>query len=346
MASRSPAQQPNSLTSGHVVHSPLSFTLDNDHHIPMPSTLDHKYYPHLMESIVLFAPLGALIPLRATCKSLQTMVDPILFRHVQLHAFRGTQGGRVLGLTLPGDTEIEHSSRLPRLPWVPRAVIVLDHPGTFGQDDRLLQSVSLRNFSSLTTFRRLHRSEVAERMADARISGVHTAVEYIDSQMYATIVPPAPRRLVMNIRGDPTSWGYFGKTLDVVSSKTVREYVVIFWPALPDESFYFAAIFDIVYPAWREDDYESVTVVGLETLCDLGTAADSAEDREHAAGIVRERMRRYYYERNPERWGDYYRRSIVDPLCARIRFVRRDDWTAELGEERAEEGKWIQPRRQ
>ncbi|WOO81808.1 uncharacterized protein LOC62_04G005327 [Vanrija pseudolonga] len=220
----------------------------------------------------------------------------------------------------------------------PRAVIVLDHPGTFLEgDDLLRRSVSLSNFSSLTTFRRLHRSELAKRMADACIDGVHTAVEYIDSRLLATIVLPAPRRLVMNMRGDPLVGDGGRDKFNVVSSETVREYVFIFWPALSYEEWYFGVIFDIVYPEWRDDDYESVTVVGLETLCDLGTAADSAADREDAAGVVRERMRRHYYARNAEKWPPDYRRSIVDPLCDRLRFVRRDEWRAELGEQRAEE---------
>lgn len=332
----------------------------------MPCTLDHEYYPHLFESIFRCAPVGALIKLRATCKAFQRLVDTILFAHVQLHAFPGAGDNweqQVLGLTLPSDTELLCSG-LPRLPWVPGAVVVLDDPGTFGEYD-LSRSVSLSDFSALKTFRRLHRSDM-ERRGDhsSLLDGVDTAVEFASTLRWVRVSPPSCRRLVMHVRGDHN--GHYN--IYVAPCPTAREYVLVLWPPLRNGDlsdviiYYFDIIFEAVNLHERTDDYESVTVVGFEDLFDLDRDGNSiagppfpgytirhpVQDA-HIIHMSHKRRQCQCGEHNDELSDAFLAQMfnmdhIVDRFCDRLRFLTFGEWRAELGEARAEEAKWIEPR--
>lgn len=213
----------------------------------MATMIDHAGYPHIIDRIVRQAPVGALIPLRATCKALQRLVDSILFAHVQLQMFPCDTSlrvmGEMLGFTLPADTALDVASTLPRLPWVPSAVKVLDDPsvGRPGSVGNLIFECPL--FTSLDTVRFVDEPHRHPSYND--FEGLNAVYFVTVTTDRAHISAPERCRLVLHLRmeGDDLS-----KNIWTVGRRGIREYVLVFWPsAFLNETWCFDAIWNAAY---------------------------------------------------------------------------------------------------
>lgn len=319
----------------------------------MPASLDYNTHPHIIDTIVRCAPVGALIPLRATCKAIQRLVDSILFAHVQLQTFledeSATTSYKIVGLTLPADTRLDVASALPRLPWVPSAVRVIDDPGDGPRRGWSLQYGEGAQFSALDTMRCFQTSDRMPTYHDySDFTLVYFATVSTCTLTVSTKISSSSR-LVLHVRmesEDPRN------TVWVFSTYDIKDTVLVFWPPFfPDETWYFNAIWRSThYKGRKADDINSVTVVGLETLCDLATASDSTADRARAADAFRARMKRYIQSdafRNQsitDRWhsrDDADDDRFLDILFAVMELRTMDEWRDELGDRRDIDGKWM-----
>lgn len=300
----------------------------------MPAVIDHAGYPHIFEAILHHAPVGALIPLRATCKALKEHVDAILFAHVQLQPFpkdgKDWASGAVIGLTLPADTSLVVSSPLPRLPWVPGAVRVLDDTMTWNDDYEY--AVTNDAFSSLQTIRQLYTDDYNY---DHSLFDVPTAVLFVEAGQRNMSIRPNARRMVAHFRGMD---GYCG-WVETSSHDNVREFVFVFWPPLHSESWCIEVVVRALYTQRRAGDTipEWIYVVGLDLPPHDGLSEEFI--RESCALEYRFGVR--LHQLNDE-CDDY--REWVNHIGSRLLLWSIDDWLATLDDHQYLEGTWMQPR--
>lgn len=92
------------------------------------------------------------------------------------------------------------------------------------------------------------------------------------------------------------------------------------------------------------DDIDSIKVVGLENVCDLGDPGDSALDHARAADELRAKLCVPHGRGSDEPdWRE--RMDHFAPILSRhLQFLTMDDWLDELGDRREIDGSWMQPR--
>ncbi|WOO81806.1 uncharacterized protein LOC62_04G005326 [Vanrija pseudolonga] len=319
----------------HVACFLSAFTLSlNSCTLGMPATLDYSAHPHIIETIVRCAPVAALIPLRATSKAIQPLVDAILFDHVQLQPFpadgKDWASGAVIGLTLPADTSLSVSSPLPRLPWVPGAVRMLDDTKTWNDDDEY--AITNDAFSSLQTIRQLCTDDYAY---DHNLSDVPTAVLFVDASRYHHTIYPCSKRMVAHIRGG----GGNPPVVETACHDNVREFVFVFWSPMNSVAWCLDVVIGALYTQRRNSETipESIEVVGLDLPPHTATSSERIRAQNALEGRFGAKLHGLHDQSDDHTEWAY-------EMEQRLLFHTMDEWRATLGDRLYLEGTWMQPR--
>ncbi|WOO81813.1 uncharacterized protein LOC62_04G005332 [Vanrija pseudolonga] len=301
----------------------------------MPAIINHEAYPHLFDVILSAAPLGSLIPLRATCRGIRDRIDALLFAHVELHTFPDPNGPRVLVMTPPASTALATTSEFPRLPYVPSAVRTLDIAIRDG-----LMVPETDGFSRLETMRPFHRRSAAARFQPT------TVVQRVSTTELAMAVqvPASARRLVLHVQYDAVPPHRKNR---IAIEGSVTDFILVFWPEkahtaarVPTASWLFHCLQNILP---LEGEY-SVTIVGLERV--FAAALDAADEPAAWFEANRAQIRAHCLDRYPRLRQSKAGLAFVDNVFARTRWLEYDEWRDELGDERREiEGTWSVTRR-
>lgn len=301
----------------------------------MPTTIDHEAYPHLFDAILAQAPLGALIPLRATCRSIRDRIDELLFAHVELHSFPTPTGPRVLVMTPPLNSTLSTTSEFPRLPYVPSAVRTMDIAIRDG-----LMVPETAGFSRLETMRPFHRR------SGAALFQPKTVVQRVSTTELAMAVqvPPSARRLVLHVQYDAVPPHRKNR---IAIEGSVTDFVLVFWPEkahsaprVPTASWLFHCLQNILP---LEGEY-TLAIVGLERV--LTPALDAIDEPAQWFEANRAQIRAHCLDRYPRLRQSKAGLAFVDNVFARTRFLEYDEWRDELGDEQREiEGTWSVTRR-
>lgn len=326
------------------------------------AALDHKTYPHIFELIVSFAPWPARLRLRATCRQLRDSITRDLMTHVALDTeIEDKWKGRKAFLPSGDEEEQEGDGEddeepfdyddgydenaweddFPEIVSVPaypgEAVHVLpfslEHTRTIDYNEHTHVGGDAQNncvghgdnkfFPSKRTIRLVQTRE-PDFQADNLVVFVSLPYEAEDP-----LYGEATERLAIHLRWDEAAQdvdygdGAQSKYSSDVSFSGARADLVLwrdnFSDAMPDEVMrqIHCLAYSLVTNAFQG---AVVTVVGADTL----PPPASAEDKFKAA--VKEHRDAYYHEK-------------IDA----IRFITRDAWLAELGEDRAAVAEWPVP---
>ncbi|WOO81805.1 uncharacterized protein LOC62_04G005326 [Vanrija pseudolonga] len=310
------------------------------------STLDYAAYPHLVEAIVSYASLTALVSLRATCRALHALVDARLFTHAQLHDFPNTSddwsSAVTYGLTLPLRSTIPHTSRMPHLPRAAAAVSTLD------VCFELVPPVVAKRFTSLRTLRR--RLNCVAHFDDPFLR-VETAVYFITVPAQYIVVARLPRsldRLVLHIKHEGTGSPARGFRL-VSNEHNIQQFEFVIWPSprTPPAVWFFQAMFETVDSGRANgtgSDF-SITLAGLEkvypSLWEGSPDLDHAADAEGVKRAIRDCLHTALDLGHVTRSNQSA--FIVDAICDRLRVLTLEEWQSELGDRLELEGTWMEP---
>ncbi|KAL1412304.1 hypothetical protein Q8F55_000048 [Vanrija albida] len=316
----------------------------------MATVIDYGAYPHLIEAIVALAPLGALVPLRATCRSIKRQVDARLFTHAQLHEFPTASddwdSAVTHGLTLPANSGVQSDRALPSLPRAASAVAVLD------ADFELVPRAVAAQFTSLRTLRR--RLHCASHFDDP-FPAVKSAVYFVTVPARYIVVGRLPRqldRLVLHLRHEGT--GAPADDFRLVTGGRIKQFEFVLWPSLgrsPLPFWFMSAIFETVADGRRDapplEDFD-VTIVGLENAygdghTDPATTGSIGFDHEEIKRSMRDTFRELLHTRrlNMPRGAS----GVIHTLGRKLRIVTLKEWHAEIGDRMEMEGAWMETRR-
>ncbi|WOO81812.1 uncharacterized protein LOC62_04G005331 [Vanrija pseudolonga] len=309
--------------------------------------LDYSAHPHIIEDIVSYAPLSALISLRATCRGLRRLADARLFAHVQLQQV-GTGRSQSTFLTLPARTSLTPVSDVPRLPWS------LGHIRALDVDTAVTLRDGSHKFPKLHTLRRVHNTEVVViHLHD--FEGVHTVIDCIAVPKSSTrydvcfTLPRHARRSILHI-SYPRLNTHSPRISMAPYTSLVDDFTFVFWPP-EDKLPHVWALewqYDTIYyaVAYAGTKY-AVTVVGWEKVSprladaiELGGDVDAALEAERTAA-------RDHFEQgvgSGRLLSAYQPAEMADLICNNMRVLTLEDWHRELGDRRELEGEFIRLR--
>ncbi|KAL1412300.1 hypothetical protein Q8F55_000044 [Vanrija albida] len=315
----------------------------------MAPTLDHTAYPYIIDEIIAFAPLASLLQLRGTSQSFRARINALLFDHAELRI--SNRHPRVRALHVPKGRKFAGAC----IPWIPSLVHTLD------VDVRTTRDRGAKNgplpFTALRSIRRfgLPKGNGTPRLTLPDMPG--TVVDYIDLSEqgpYQSVrFEGAGERQIVHL-----CWNELVRTSKhyaVLPGKAwPAELVFVLWPVarpaddvpggssvVPDQPL-FMGIFQSVAGIFFRGAWGTVqcTVVGLEHIHPhnvplLGDPAPAPPRPDLAAGVAAFRA-------------GFTRTVGVFPghaesareVAADVRCVTREEWWAELGEEKELVGKW------
>lgn len=176
------------------------------------AALDHTYYPHILDTIVEFAPHDSLLVLRSTCHSLRAQVDDMLAYHlVAPDGYVPDRPRRKLGVCTPDGSQValfhnlDQSTRDERIKAALSKTRILDVISLQGKQVRNIYAAgppaptmirqhlpklwgSAPGFAASDTFVLLHRQEECRKPA------------FIVPAPHA--LPRGVQKLVINVAGD------------------------------------------------------------------------------------------------------------------------------------------------
>lgn len=312
--------------------------------------IDHLAHPHILDLIIGFASVPTLVKLRLTCKSMHRRVDARLLANAQLYVFDDTpKRGGGIGLAIPLDSPLSSNAEVTRVPWAPHAVKTLDVVSPFELPAGGSQPAA--QFTSLHTVRKYHLRRTGPYRFNHRPISAHTQVNYISMPQVEQSDPAIPRRLqgqrlVLHVKyvidTDDRS-DVSVNTGDEDDLSSVRDFVIVFWPrpdgidASDDKGWQFTFLLRLFQYTKRATDF-TLTVVGL-----IPEGGWDAYDTP-AAGIANLRQQFQEYLYFMQSWRGQVGIALADALLAALRILSFDEWWAQLGDQRAVEGEWIEPR--
>lgn len=322
----------------------------------MPAVLDSKTYPHLVSRIISFAPWPARLRLRATCRSYRDAITRDLMEHVAVstaiedkwpgrQAFYKEKAARSAGADDGGEADKEQSDPAAndRDAWkddYPEIVSVAAYPGEAVHvlpfslehdrtidypEDAMMNGDAQNNcighsnntfFPNKRTIRLLQTLD-PDFEADNLVAFVSLPYEGEADQLRGS----ARGRFVLHLRWDAGADvdGSFEVALDDGHARAQ----LVLWPPSGDEvpdgvlKAVYGFVVDLV--SYTRMDGEPVTVVGAD---ELGPAGEEESFKAAVKGAAP---------------GSSAGR---DEKIDKIRFVSREAWLEELGEDREAVGVW------
>ncbi|WOO81809.1 uncharacterized protein LOC62_04G005328 [Vanrija pseudolonga] len=300
------------------------------------ATLIHDGHPHIMDAVVAYTTdLMTLVALRATCRGMQERVDPVLFRHAELHSapMAPTRSGAprppALALVLPRTcTRITTRSEFPMLPLCLSAVRNLDLVPTYG-----VSGSQARALTALDTLR-LGQDAIGRNLGPlaprtlvlAYMSGNDIRLGPFDN----VAVPPSVERLVLNLflsgaYDTGVMWSLHRPQLLLDPGLRARDIVFkLYFPFSPAPLFTVALWIMLTLMRaghHRRTDTVRITVVGLDIL---------HSPEAHTADLIREYKEDIVRNLLPMHTEDA--EALFDRVLAEARFVSLADWRGELGD--------------
>lgn len=304
--------------------------------------LDYSAYPHILEDIVSYAPLSALISLRATCRSLQRLADTRLFAHVQLHRVGSGRSQSAL-LTLPSRTTLASTSSFPVLPWS------FSHIRTLDVDTAVARA---GEFPRLHTLRRVHNTDVIH-MQD--FEGVHTVIDCLVVPKSHTrydvcfTLPQTARRSILHITY-PWLLAEPPRISMAPYASLVDDFTFVFWPQENDPPHLWTLHWqcDMIYyaVAYAGTKY-TLTVVGWEKVSmEIIAVVEAGGDVEEALEDQRIAVRDYFQAgvASGRLLSAYQPAEMADIIFNNMRIITLEDWHRELGDRRELEGEFVRLR--
>lgn len=273
----------------------------------MPPVLDHTSYPDLLDAIIAHSDFGTLLALRAASRGYRDRVDALLLGDVELAPASKAPFDPTWQLTWPALVSMPYDRALP---FPPSKVHTLTIPrGTVPQD---AGNDLLDCFTSLRVLRLTGAPDTFYPAAD-------TVVYAVPMQARGTMDAEA-RRVVLHVALDGTDTS----NIEVDADCTALD--VVLWRKGPQVPLYAVCslVLDMLFVSGRVN-----TVVGASELW------DGVGDDDDAARRLLDAVRAQGRQQGIDGLLDGF-----DERLDAVRFVSRNQWLEELGDDREAIGSW------
>ncbi|KAL1412310.1 hypothetical protein Q8F55_000054 [Vanrija albida] len=311
----------------------------------MPVLIEPRFYPHILDRILAFAPSTALFALRGTSKALREQIDSLVAHAVVSPGLRFMAEGRYIEgsgymlrtvlpsmykrqpiLTSPGNVD----RRLPYIPWAVKTLDIINvTPTPYAE-------LKLERFTGLDTIRRGNTAWEIDCISALPASA--TVVDFVDLHMEMARtggrilirLPPRHSRVILHWKYDPTLIDHVNSVkliLKGISDQLHHDFSVVMWPTAADDTppidhapTFMHNTLSQLLAYWQGKGDLSLTIVGMESVPECQRTLEG------------------------EGYGDEWNGLVEDLRLAggnySMRFITREEWWEELGDDKDLVGVW------